>query len=70
MKKKTSPDDLPPKMRPGAPIQVKLSEVNLLNQVITWSLVTKTPNTVKKQPTSTKKTQNKKPRTRRKRNTE
>ncbi|SGA31303.1 ribonuclease [Chlamydia abortus] len=70
LKKKTSPNDLPPKMRPGAPIQVKLSEVNLLNQVITWSLVTKTPNTVKKQPTSTKKTQNKKPRTRRKRNTE
>lgn len=70
LKKKTSPDDLPPKMRPGAPIKVKLSEVNLLNQVITWSLVTKTSNTIKKSPASTKKTKEKKPRTRRKRNTE
>ncbi|BAE81538.1 ribonuclease R [Chlamydia felis Fe/C-56] len=63
--KKTSPDDLPSKLRPGATIEVKLSEVNLLNQAITWSLVTKKIRTPKKQPTKEQT-----PKTRRKRKTE
>nr|WP_041462200.1 ribonuclease R family protein [Chlamydia caviae] len=66
LKKKTSPDDLPSKMRPGATIEVKLSEVNLLNQAITWSLVTKTPKKSEKKSSNPEK----KPRTRRKRKTE
>ncbi|XHF36867.1 ribonuclease R [Chlamydia sp. 12-01] len=66
LKKKTSPDDLPSKMRPGATIEIKLAEVNLLNQAITWSLVTKTPKTSGKKQS----TPEKKPRTRRKRKTE
>ncbi|MEF9496568.1 ribonuclease R [Chlamydia sp. 04-14] len=66
LKKKTSPDDLPSKMRPGAIIEVKLAEVNLLNQAITWSLVTKTPKTASKKQSNPEK----KPRTRRKRKTE
>ncbi|WP_407644858.1 ribonuclease R family protein [Chlamydia crocodili] len=66
LKKKTSPDDLPSKMRPGAIIEIKLAEVNLLNQAITWSLVTKTPKTGSKKQSNPEK----KPRTRRKRKTE
>ncbi|SYX08731.1 Ribonuclease R,exoribonuclease R,Exoribonuclease II,ribonuclease R,RNB domain [Chlamydia poikilotherma] len=66
LKKKTSPDDLPSKMRPGAIIEVKLAEVNLLNQAITWSLVTKTPKTGREKQSNPER----KPRTRRKRKTE
>ncbi|WP_348663778.1 ribonuclease R family protein [Chlamydia vaughanii] len=62
IKKKTSPEELPSKIRPGAKIDVRLSEVDLLTQTINWALATKTKQT---QPTTEKKH-----RSRRKRTTE
>lgn len=36
---KTAYEDLPPKLRPGAPLKVKIKTVNLFNQTVEWSLV-------------------------------
>lgn len=48
IKKKTSPEDLPSKIRPGAKISVRLTSVDLLRQTITWALVKKTTTTIPK----------------------
>ncbi|WP_051149430.1 ribonuclease R family protein [Chlamydia ibidis] len=66
LKKKSSTTELPPELRPGATIQVKLASVNLLTQVISWSLIPqqlgKTPKkkTRRKTKTETPKTRKKK----------
>lgn len=48
IKKKTSPEDLPSKIRPGAKISVRLISVDLLRQTITWALVKKTTTIIPK----------------------
>ncbi|ANH78297.1 ribonuclease R family protein [Candidatus Chlamydia sanziniae] len=56
LKKKPSSDHLPDRMKPGAPLHVKIAHANLLTQTITWTIIPTTEEPKSKKVKKKKKT--------------